>query len=76
MVASRDWDPAATSAFVSSAGRGSWDPDLPAALGSSIGRGSRDFDPSVEELRSACRVCGSARSATSIMLMTSEVAAM
>jgi hypothetical protein len=76
MVATGDWDPGTAIAPASSTGRGSWDPDPPAAPSSSAGHGSRDLDPSVKELPSSCGACGSGRSATSTMLMASEVAAM
>jgi hypothetical protein len=76
MVATGDWDPVAVAAPGSSTGGGSWDPNPPAAHGSSVGRGSRDPNPPAEELPSSCGACGSSRSATSTMLMASEVAAM
>jgi hypothetical protein len=88
MAVSGDWDLAAASASISSAGRGSsvgrgsFDPDSSAAPGSSVGhgssadRGSWDPNPLAEELLSSCRACGSGRSTTSTMLTASEVAAM
>jgi hypothetical protein len=51
---------------------GDWDPAAASALGSSVSPGSWDPDPSVEELPSSCRPCGSGHSVTSTMLTTSE----